>query len=61
MGNNLEHRIIVLERAQRTTRFMPFLAIVLRPEQNGEPTEEQAAQIAVAQKEGRQVIRYCVI
>jgi hypothetical protein len=40
-----------------------MLVIALRPEQEGKPTPEQAGQIAMAEKLGREVltINYCVI
>ena len=54
-------RLAALEQTQRKAR--PLLVIVLRPEQEGEPTPEQAAQIEQAKREGRpvKVIRYSIV
>jgi len=57
----LNDRLLKLEQVQRKAR--PLLVIALRPEQEGEPTPEQAAQIEQAKREGRpvKVIRYRIV
>lgn len=59
---NLERRIRVLERSHGNARpMLPWLAIVIRPEQSGEPTGEQAERIAKAKEEGRGVVLYEIV
>jgi len=57
----IKDRITALEQTQRKAR--PMLVIALRPEQEGKPTPEQAGQIAMAEKLGREVklINYRIV
>jgi len=61
MANNLESRLATLEQTHRRAR--PMLVIALRPEQEGKPTPEQAAQITKGEKQGREVklINYRIV
>lgn len=54
----LNDRLLTLEQVQRKAR--PELVLFYRTEQEGEPTPEQATQIAQAEKQGRpvKVIRF---
>ncbi len=54
----LESRLATLEQVQRKAR--PELVLIYGTEQEGEPTPEQAEQIALAERQGRgvRVIRF---
>jgi hypothetical protein len=54
----LESRLATLEQCHRASR--PELVLIYGTEQEGEPTAEQAAQIALAERQGRgvRVIRF---
>ena len=54
----IETRLLALEQHKRASR--PELVLFYLCEQEGEPTPEQAAQIALAEKQGRgvKVIRF---
>ena len=49
----IESRLATLEQTQRKAR--PALVIFLRAEQEGQPTEAQAQQITLAERQGREV------